>query len=100
MTSAELAKQSPDVIESEIEITRASLDRKLGELERRIDPRRRVQSLKREMQERAPQVLAWSAVAAVAAGSAMAMSGWRKARHAGGADEMSLCGCIADETPA
>lgn len=96
MTSAELANQPPDVIESEIEMTRASLDRKIGELGRRLDPRRQVQSLKKEMRARAPRLLAWSAVAAVAAGTALAVSGWRKMRRAD--DGPSASGCVADET--
>jgi hypothetical protein len=97
MTSAELANQPSDVIESEIEMTRASLDRRLVELERRLDPRPRFRLLRKEIQARAPQMYAWSAVAAVATGAALAMSGWRNLREReDGA--MFLCECIADET--
>jgi hypothetical protein len=93
MNSADLANQSPDQIESQIATTRASLDRKLGELERRLTPREQVASLKREAQAHAPQLLAWGAIAAVAAGTAMAVSGWRKTRTNG---DLSACGPMAD----
>jgi hypothetical protein len=95
MTSAELAKQAPDVIESEIEMTRASLDRRISELERRLDPRRRVQSVRHELDARAPQLLAWGALAAIATGTAMAVSGWRRVR-AGEDGSVFLCECVAD----
>jgi hypothetical protein len=93
MNAADLAHQSPDQIESQIQQTRASLNRKLGELERRLSPRGQVASLKREALAHAPQVAAWGAVAAVATGAAMAVSGWLKTRNPG--DSHSACGPLA-----
>jgi hypothetical protein len=94
MNAVDLAKQSPDQIESRIETTRASLNRKLGELERRLAPRAQVESLRREAQAHTPQLLAWGAVAAVAMGTAMVVSGWRRTR--GADDSMTAYGPLAD----
>ncbi len=76
-------ERSPEQIESEIAATRASLDRKLTELDKRLDPRRRWHELRGNLRDRltSPPVAAWSAVAAVAAGSWMAVSGLRRRRR-------------------
>jgi hypothetical protein len=75
-------ERSPEQIEGEIAATRQSLDRKLHEIEKRLDPRRQWDAMRGTLRERltSPPVAAWGAVAAVAAGSWMAVSGLRRHR--------------------
>lgn len=75
-------ERSPKQIEAEIAATRESLDRKLHEIEKRLDPRRQWHELRGTVQERltSTPLAAWGAVAAVAAGSWMAVSGLRRYR--------------------
>lgn len=105
MTHVEdLSQRSPEEIESRIAHTRKSLDHKLERLGERLDPGTRLAEVKEEVaatvdrvkgqvSSRAPQIYAWSAVGAVAAGAAMAASGWRRLHQN---DDMYLCGCVAD----
>jgi uncharacterized protein DUF3618 len=105
MTHVEdLSQRSPEEIESRIAHTRKSLDHKLERLGERLDPGTRLAEVKEEVaatvdrvkgqvSSRAPQIYAWSAVGAVAAGAAMAASGWRRLHQN---EDMYLCGCVAD----
>jgi hypothetical protein len=106
MTSVDdLSQRSPEEIQSRIAHTRKALDRKLDKLGERLDPgtwlaevkddvSARVERIKEDVSARAPQILAWGAVGAVAAGAAMAATGWRRLRQEEA--DMYVCGCIAD----
>lgn len=72
----ELMERSPEQIEREIAQTRASLDRKLLELERRFSPREQLQRLRRRLDPEA--LAAWAAVGAVATGAYLAFTGLRR----------------------
>jgi hypothetical protein len=111
----ELSQRSPEEIQSRIEHTRKALDHKLDKLGERLDPgvrlaevkdevsarvdrvkgevTARVDRVKDEVTARAPQIYAWGAVGAVALGTAMAASGWRRLHQD---DDMYVCGCVAD----
>jgi hypothetical protein len=100
----DLSQRSPEEIQSRIAHTRKSLDRKLEKLSDRLDPntrleevkdgvRARVESVREGVSSRAPQLYAWGAVGAVAAGAAMAANSWRRLHRN---DDMYVCGCIAD----
>lgn len=104
----DLSQRSPEEIQSHIAHTRKAMDHKLEKLGERLDPGARIAEVKEEVSARvdrvkgrvsarAPQIYAWGAVGAVAAGAAMAASGWRRLhRHDG---DMYVCGCIADAIP-
>jgi hypothetical protein len=74
--------RSPEEIEVEIAATRESLDRKLHELEKRLDPRYQWAELRGNVQERlaSTPMAAWGALAAVAVGIWMALAGLRRRR--------------------
>ena len=80
MTTPDIQDRDPAAIEADIARRRASLDRKLDEIEQRLirTPQQRLTEI-RERVERIP-FAAWGAVAAVAAGSWMALSGLRRSR--------------------
>ena len=80
MTTPDSQERNPAAIEAEIARRRASLDRKLDEIEQRLirTPQQRLTEI-RERVERIP-FAAWGAAAAVAAGSWMAISGFRRSR--------------------
>ena len=86
MISTGLEPRDADVIEADIARTRASLNRKLQELERRLSPSRRVAEVRRRINpgrfdpRHHPE---WIAAAAVVAGALMAFAGWRRSRPAG-----------------
>jgi hypothetical protein len=101
----DLSQRSPEEIQSRIAHTRKSLDRKLEKLGDRLDPGARLTEVKENVtarvdrvregvSSRAPQIYAWSAVGAMAAGAAMAATSWRRLRRE--SDDMYICGCIAD----
>ena len=69
-------ENDPAVLEAEIARTRASLDSKLQELERRFSPRERLAEVRARLDPR--PYAGWAAVAAVAAGTWMAVSGVRR----------------------
>lgn len=104
----DLSQRSPEEIQSRIAHTRKALDHKLEKLGERLDPGTRLAEVKEEVtarvdrvkdrvSARAPQIYAWGAVGAVAAGAAMAASGWRRLHQH--EDDMYVCGCIADAIP-
>jgi hypothetical protein len=72
-------------IEAEIARTRASLNRRLEELEHRLSPSQRLAEVKSRIDIRRldprphPE---WLAVAAVVTGSLLALAGWRRSRQA------------------
>ena len=76
--------RDPEAIQVEIARTRASLNRKLAELERRLSPSRRLAQAKRSLH---PGRLdprpypEWIAVGAVVTGSLLALAGWRRSRR-------------------
>ena len=87
--------RSPEEIESQIAQTRASLDRTLREIERRLSPSAQVQRLKQSVDP--DTYYAWGAVAAIAAGAWLAIRGWRRTNgHALSCDEVDL---ILDDMP-
>lgn len=81
----ELSDRSPDEIEAQISQTRASLDRKLEELEHRLSPREQLQRVTSRIHPE--QYVAWAAVGAVAAGTYLAIRGWRQLHPATNGDE-------------
>jgi hypothetical protein len=87
-------ERSPEQIESQIAETRASLDRTLREIERRLSPSAQVQRLKARVN--ADAYLAWGAVGAIATGALLAVRGWRRQRLNGDFVEKDL---ISDEMP-
>lgn len=100
----DLSQRSPEEIQSRIAHTRKLLDHKLEKLGDRLDPvtrlgevkdglAERVDRVRENVASRAPQIYAWGAVGAMAAGAAMAATSWRRLRRN---DEMYICGCIAD----
>lgn len=101
----DLSQRSPEEIQSRIAHTRKSLDRKLETLGDRLDPSTRlaevkdgvtarVDRMKESVSSRAPQIYAWGAVGAMAAGAAMAATSWRRLHQ--NHDDMYVCGCIGD----
>lgn len=81
MNTSDTVEREPAEIEAGIARTRASLDRKIEEIEKRLDPRRQWAQARHRYET---PVLAWAAVTAVAAGAWMAVSGLR--RHSNGSD--------------
>jgi hypothetical protein len=69
-------QRRPEEIEASIEKKRASLDRKIEELERRLSPREQLTRVRARLHPEAYTGMA--AVGAVAAGTLMAMRGWRR----------------------
>lgn len=81
----ETVERSPAEIEARIEQKRASLDRKLSALEHKLSPREQLNRVKERVTHvDTDSVIGWAAVGAVAAGTLLAISGWRRA-HANGA---------------
>lgn len=75
----DLAQAPPEAIESRIASTRASLDDKLHELERRLSPKARLAELQERV--RPDNYVGIAAVAAVALGAGLAVAGWRRVRR-------------------
>jgi hypothetical protein len=101
----DLSQRSPEEIQSRIAETRTALDHKLDKLGERLDPSTRlaevkdevsarVERIREDVSARAPQLLAWGAVGAVAAGAVMAATGWRHL-HQDDSD-MYVCGRVTD----
>lgn len=88
---ADLQERTPAEIEAHIEQTRASLDRKLSALEHRLSPRQQLQRVRDRMMHDVDRdaMMGWAAVGAVAAGTLLALNGWRRYHngHDGLADE-------------
>jgi hypothetical protein len=83
-TTAE-APRDVAAIEADIARTRASLNRRLQELEHRLSPSERLAEVKARLDPRHldprpyPE---WMAVAFVAIGAGLALAGWRRSRRA------------------
>lgn len=75
MNTSDTLDREPAEIEAEIVRTRESLDRKLHELERRLDPRRQWTQVRSRLET---PVLTLGAVIAIVAGTWMAVSGFRR----------------------
>ena len=74
-------QRRPEEIEASIEQKRASLDRKIEELERRLSPREQLSRVRARLNPEAYTGIA--AVGAVAAGTLMALRGWRRSHRNG-----------------
>jgi vacuolar-type H+-ATPase subunit I/STV1 len=89
--SSETLERSPAEIEARIEQKRASLDRKLSELEHKLSPREQLNRVKQRVTRvDSDSVIGWAAVGAVAAGTVLAINGWRRAHANGYAAEDEL----------
>lgn len=77
--SVDLSQAPPEAIELRIASTRASLDDKLYELERRLSPKARLSDLQQRV--RPEQYMGAAAAAAVALGACLAVAGWRRIRR-------------------
>jgi hypothetical protein len=105
-TTAESTREFAE-IEADIARTRASLNRKLQELEYRLSPSERLSQVKARLDvrrldpRRYPE---WVAVGAVVIGGAMALAGWRRARQPvlddGDLDEVVIFDLCDHEPPA
>ena len=84
MNTTAMDERPAGQIEAEIAATRQSLDRKLQELDRRLNPSYRWTDLKARLETVPGTAAAWGAVAAIAAGTWMAASGLRRARAGNG----------------
>ena len=79
MIGATDTMQNPEAIQAQIAHTRASLEAKIHELERRLSPREQVAWVKSQL---TPEpYLGCIAATAVAAGVALAVRGWRRSHH-------------------
>ena len=74
-------QRRPEEIEASIEQKRAALDRKIEELERRLSPREQLSRVRARLNPQAYTGVA--AVGAVAAGTVMAVRGWRRCHRNG-----------------
>ena len=91
-------------IEADIARTRASLNRRIQELESRLSPTERFAQVKARLDPRRLDPRAhpeWVAVAAVVAGAALALAGWRRSRPTafddGDLDEVVIFEVCEDE---
>ena len=76
MSSEATFERTPEQIEADIAATRASLDRKLQDIEARLSPRARLNELRARVHPE--NYLGLAAVAAIATGIALAMRGLRR----------------------
>jgi hypothetical protein len=76
MTGTEMLERDPAAIEAEIVRTRAALHRKLHELERRLNPKTRVEEVRQKLNP--GPYLGWAALVAVASGLLLSVAGWRR----------------------
>lgn len=88
-------ERSPEEIQSQIAETRASLDRTLREIERRLSPSAQVQRLKERVEP--DTYIAWAAVGAIVTGALLAVRGWRHSRN--GNDYDSELAVLMDDMP-
>ena len=77
MSGSTETRRSPEEIEMQIAHTRASLDAKIQELERRLSPREQMSRVRAQLNPE--PYLGCIAATAVAAGAALAYRGWRRA---------------------
>ena len=84
MSPETMDDRSPAEIEARIEQKRAALDRKLSALEHKLSPREQLNRVKaRVSRVDTDAVIGWAAVGAVAAGTVLAVNGWRRAHGNG-----------------
>lgn len=79
--TTDLDTPAPDLValQADIAETRAALERKIEEIERRLDPRRLTAKVRGKLDPQ--RYLGWIALAAVAVGSIMAARGLRPSRE-------------------
>jgi hypothetical protein len=75
---------SPEEIQMQIAHTRASLEAKIHELERRLSPREQMTRVKAQLNPE--PYLGCLAATAVAAGAALAIRGWRRSHRSHGSE--------------
>jgi hypothetical protein len=78
--TSNLTERSPEDLELRIAETRASLDMKVQELERRLSPREQVRRVRARLDPE--PYLGVGAAAAVVTGAVMAAVGWKRSRCA------------------
>lgn len=90
------ASDDPAVLQAEIARTRASLDRKLSELEYRLNPKVKFAQLKTRLDPR--PYTGWIAAGAIAAGVWMMVAGLRRYRFARrpGMDDPSMADMMGE----
>lgn len=86
--SQEAQARQPEDIEARIVETRASLERRLEELERRLSPREHLKRVATRVH--AQQYVPWAAAAAILAGLYLAVRGLRRYHHVRPLDEDDL----------
>lgn len=89
--------RSPEAIETQIAETRASLDRTLREIERRLSPSAHVQRLRERVG--LDPYYALGALGAIAVGAWLALRGWRRVRTGSDALHCDGVGPIIDDMP-
>lgn len=89
MTTMDLVERSPEELEMRVAETRASLDMKIHELERRLSPRQQMRRVRAQLNPE--PYLGAAAAAAVVTGAALAVKGWRRYRTAAHSDEGPRC---------
>jgi predicted nucleic acid-binding protein len=82
MIGATETMQSPEEIQLQIALRRASLDAKINELERRLSPREQMARVRSQLNPE--PYLGWIAATAVATGAALAYRGLRRPRRSNG----------------
>ena len=82
MSGSTYTMRSPEEIQTQIAQTRASLDAKIHELERRFSPREQITRVRAQLNPE--PYLGVIAASAVAAGAALAYRGWRRSHHSNG----------------
>ena len=93
--------RKPDEIERDIARRRASLDAKIHELERRLSPREQMTRVRSQLNPE--PYLGVIAATAVAAGAALAYTGWRRSHPANGnghsldVDVIEECATVVDD---
>ena len=88
--------RKPDEIERDIARRRALLDAKIHELERRLSPREQMTRMRSQLNPE--PYLGVIAATAVAAGAALAYTGWRRSHHANG-NGLDVEECVAMDEP-
>jgi hypothetical protein len=81
MIGATETMRSPEEIQTHIARTRASLDAKIHELERRLSPREQMARVRSQLNPE--PYLGWIAATAVAAGAVLAFRGLRRSHQNG-----------------
>ena len=104
LLNGEREPREAEAIEADIARTRASLNRRLIELERRLSPSHRLAEARRSLDPRRLDLRRldprpypeWIAAGSVAVGAVLALAGWRRSRRA--SDEDVLADLVIFET--